>query len=174
MVRLALEFFCDWLRAKQKSQEIADVHSMDSGCPDWHKSPRLSIKYNVDAAFFQSKDRLGCILRDENCMFLTFRTCVIVGVFNVNEGEAMGLLEALSWVRRLGLKKVYFEMDAKVVVEAIKSSGIDIFEFGSIVQSCKDIIRCKHEFSISFIRRQANECDHTLAKASCSYASPIV
>ncbi|XP_073283689.1 uncharacterized protein [Primulina huaijiensis] len=107
-------------------------------------------------------------------MFLRCRTCVIVGVFSVKEGEAMSLLEALSWVRRLGLKKVYFELDAKVVVEAIKSSDVGISEFGSIVQSCKDIIRCEHEFSTSFIRRQANECAHALAKASCSYASPMV
>ncbi|XP_073017389.1 uncharacterized protein [Primulina eburnea] len=142
-VRLALKFLCDWLRAKQLSQEIADAHSLESGCPDWHKPPRLAIKCNVDAAFFpvDQKIGIGCILRNENGKFLRCRTCVIVGAFSVKEGEAMGLLEALSWVRRLGLKKVYFEMDAKGVVEAIKASDVGISEFGFIVKSCKDIIR---------------------------------
>ncbi|XP_073022726.1 uncharacterized protein [Primulina eburnea] len=118
---------------------------MDSGCLDWHKPPRLYIKCNVDAAFFPSDQKIGigCILRDENGMLLRCRSCVVAGMFSVKEGEAMGLLEALSWVRRLGLKKVYFEMDAKVVVESIRYSDV------------------------------ANECAHALAKASCSYASPM-
>lgn len=175
-VRLAMEFLCDWLRAKQISQEIASADSLDSGYSDWYRPPRSFVKCNVDAAFFISEQKIGigCILRDENGMFLRCRTCIIVGMVSVKEGEAMGLREALSWVQSLGLKKVCFEMDAKVVVDAIKSSGADVSEFGSIVQHCKDLIRYEHEFSISFIRRQANECAHALAKVSRSYASPMV
>lgn len=59
-------------------------------------------------------------------------------------------------------------------MEAIHSSSIGISEFGSIVRKCKELIGSEHYFSITFVRRRGNECANALAKASRSYASPMV
>lgn len=88
------------------------------------------------------------------------RTCVLNGLVSFNEGEAIGLREAVIWVQGLGLNKVCFELDAKGVVEAINSSSDGVSEFESIVHSWKELIKNEHGFSVVFTRRQANECAH--------------
>ncbi|XVF75801.1 hypothetical protein PTKIN_Ptkin13bG0216100 [Pterospermum kingtungense] len=55
-------------------------------------------------------------------------------------GFAIGLLEALSWIKELGMHNVYFELDALTVVNVINSHHGDISEFGSIFGSCKNLL----------------------------------
>lgn len=101
-VRLVLEFLCDWLRAKQIFQETTSNNSVDSSCNEWHKPARSFVKCNVDDTLFPSEQKvdLGCVLRDDNGMFLSCRMCVVVGMVGVKEGEAIGLLGFEDWVRR--------------------------------------------------------------------------
>ncbi|XP_073152635.1 uncharacterized protein [Henckelia pumila] len=176
MIRFAREYLYDWLGAKNFNCMIKEPQPGDKSCHMWHKPIRPFSKCNVDAAFFPTEQKigLGCVVRKDDGSFFRARTCVVNGVADVKEGEAIGILEALLWVQSLGLKKVCFELDAKVVVEAINGSNIGVSEFSSIVRQCKNLIRSEQDFSIKFIRRQANECVHALAKASRSYASPMV
>ncbi|KAL8522413.1 hypothetical protein ACS0TY_012525 [Phlomoides rotata] len=45
-----------------------------------------------------------------------------LNVNEVDEGEAMGLYEALSWIKGLGLNYVEVETSAKLVANAIRST----------------------------------------------------
>ena len=46
-------------------------------------------------------------------------------------------------------------------------------EFGSIVNSCLDILSQNPYFSFAFVGRKANEVAHRLARMSQFYASPM-
>ncbi|XP_073133625.1 uncharacterized protein [Henckelia pumila] len=173
---MAQECLSDWMGAKQICNEMQHPENIKTLCTMWHKPAHSIIKCNVDAAFFgdEHKYGIGCLLRDEDGKVVSCRTCIFHGSVDVMEGEAMGLLEALVWVHSLGSKKIFFELDAKGVVDTINADYVGVFEFTSIVHKCKDIIRSEQDFFISFARRQANECTHALAKASSFYVSPTI
>lgn len=86
-----------------------------------------TVKCNVDAVFFDDINTAGVsmVVRDEEGKFLVARTKLIKGLGCVKEGEAIGLLEALSWLRNLGLPSIIFEVDAKIVYLVVKNTNAD-------------------------------------------------
>ncbi|KAL8548845.1 hypothetical protein ACS0TY_007928 [Phlomoides rotata] len=77
------------------------------------------------------------ILHDDSGYFISCRSSVFPGVYRVELGEATELLEALSWIKQLGLEKVKIEMDAKMVVDALCSSDVAISIFHDFIKACK-------------------------------------
>ncbi|KAK6140062.1 hypothetical protein DH2020_026197 [Rehmannia glutinosa] len=86
-----------------------------------NKPPNEWLKVNVDAAFCCQKAAtgLGMVLRNDAGEFIQARTLPIQGVFEVREAEALGVREALSWIRGLGLQRVVIETDAKYIVDGL-------------------------------------------------------
>ncbi|XP_075485321.1 uncharacterized protein LOC142525036 [Primulina tabacum] len=142
----------------------------------WTPPPSGTVKCNIDAAFFDDIKSAGIsmVVRNDEGRFLMARTNLIKGLCCVREGEAIGLLEALSWIRNSNYPKVLFEVDALTVYNAMTESAVDITEFGGIMGRCRDIVATNPCFSVHFTRRQANEVAHVLAKHSRFYASPCV
>ncbi|KAL8467908.1 hypothetical protein ACS0TY_031233 [Phlomoides rotata] len=67
-------------------------------CVCWDK-PRASFwKVNVDDAFFSNSTHtcVNMILRDDQGVFVACKTIVLATFYDVDEGEALGLFEALS------------------------------------------------------------------------------
>lgn len=175
-VSLATKYLCDWLATKHLSNAEINNKEPWSGCLKWHRPPSSFVKCNVDAAFFlQANDMgLGIIVWDDKGNVLVYHSSVIPGCASIREGEALGLLDAIPWVWTLGFSKIIFELGAKVVVKAVQSSCLNISEFGSLIQRCREILHLESNFSICFVWRQANESAHALARACCSYASPTI
>ncbi|XVF80982.1 hypothetical protein PTKIN_Ptkin15bG0119900 [Pterospermum kingtungense] len=90
-------------------------------------------------------------------------------LLTVKNEEAFGLFEALGWICNLGYCKVIFELDSKLVVDAIWSLIADITEFGAITKSCKQVLALEEEFCSSHVKRRVNEITHSLARAAVSY-----
>ncbi|KAL8521049.1 hypothetical protein ACS0TY_011553 [Phlomoides rotata] len=91
----------------------------------------------------------GMIIHDDNGDFVACRLLVIPGVYRVEVGEAMGLLEALSWLKEFCLQRVKVETNAKLVVDAMKStSGV-----------------------VSFIKRVLNEKTHRIARLTMTFSN---
>jgi hypothetical protein len=68
-----------------------------------------------------------------------------------------------------------FELDAKRVVDSFLSTNNDITEFGSIINNCRTLFGLYYEnSSVEFVRIQANEVAHVLAKAATLLATPSV
>ncbi|XVF56012.1 hypothetical protein PTKIN_Ptkin06aG0082300 [Pterospermum kingtungense] len=80
------------------------------------------------------------VVRDVVDSFVIARTCLFAGRGSVKEAEVFGLYEALLWLSSLNVSQVIFEMDAKVVVEAVKTYAYDITEFGSVVQQYRELL----------------------------------
>ena len=70
----------------------------------------------------------------------------------------------------MGKANVVFECDAKVVVDAIHAATVDLSEFGAVIVECKSLLLQGCNYSVQFVRRQANIAAHSLARASRLHA----
>ncbi|KAK6157301.1 hypothetical protein DH2020_011549 [Rehmannia glutinosa] len=154
-VYAAKSFLYDWVQAKMVKGNVFLQEQADIKCPLWHKPPSLSFKCNVDAAIFQKENMVGfgMILRNDMAEFVVCRTTCLQGIPSVKEAEAMGLKEALSWIKELQLNLVSFEVDAKGVADSIRGDDLDLSEFGSLISDCKEILQECPSFSVCFVRR---------------------
>lgn len=83
----------------------------------WLKLSEGRYKCNVDAAFSESTDILGigiCI-KDANGAFVLARADWFSPIIDVDTKEALGLLQAMEWVRDLQLVNMDFEVDSKQI-----------------------------------------------------------
>ena len=68
----------------------------------------------------------------------------------------------MRWAIDNGVKCVCFELDAQRVVQAMKNSKTDIFQFVVIVNHCKCLINDFISCSFSFVSRICNKAVHIL------------
>ncbi|KAL8536667.1 hypothetical protein ACS0TY_012019 [Phlomoides rotata] len=100
---------------------------------------------------------------------------VLSGLYASDEGEAICLFEALSWVLELDLRNVVIEMDAKLVVDAFNATRLDyISVFGDIIQSCKQKYHALPHCSVGWVIREANFVAHRLARIARDFPSPLL
>ncbi|KAL8515131.1 hypothetical protein ACS0TY_014006 [Phlomoides rotata] len=80
----------------------------------------------------------GFVLHDSHGNHLFSRSTTIHGLYSSDEGEAIGLFEALSLIKELDLRNVIIEMDVKLVVDAFNAeNGNSCSVFGDIIDACK-------------------------------------
>ncbi|KAL8518457.1 hypothetical protein ACS0TY_009727 [Phlomoides rotata] len=99
-------------------EEYVKVHNSVFGknvvakCKLWHAPPKGEVKDSLQMG-------INMVLRDDNGEFIACKSLVIPGVYAVGLGEAIGVYEALSWIKGLGMERVVVEMDAKLVFEGM-------------------------------------------------------
>lgn len=69
----------------------------------------------------------------------------------VAQGEASGLLQAITWMHSMGYDKVIFELDCKVVVDKVLAPGADISELGAIIKDCSRLLHSLPNSRVKFI-----------------------
>jgi ribonuclease HI len=161
-------------RSAQNFQSHANITQPASQQTRWSKPSIGRYKCNIDASFSHTDNKvgIGICIRDDNGRFVSARTEWIEPILDVEVGEAMGLLSALRWVDELQLRNMDFEMDCKRVVDGLNSSRTQTSDLGAILSDCRLILATSFVNShVKFIRRQANEVAHTLARVSTSLAS---
>jgi ribonuclease HI len=163
----------DW-RAVRGAATTSGTTSQAEVQQMWRKPMAGRVKCNIDASFPNNSDRvgIGICIRDEHGAFILAKTEWFSPRVDVHIGEAIGLLSALTWVHQLNLGPVEFELDSKRVVDRFHSSSRDLTEFGAIMDHCKFTFSTYYRnSSVEFVRRQANEVAHNLAKAATLSAS---
>ncbi|XP_045822393.1 uncharacterized protein LOC123915300 [Trifolium pratense] len=143
----------------------------------WKKPSSGRMKCNIDASFSSLNNRvgIGVCIRDEFGAYVLAKYEQFTPLCDVRFGEALGLLSALNWVHELNLGPVDFELDSKIVVDSFHSNKCDATELGDIISHCKQLFsNYYNNSSVEFIRRQANEVAHSLAKAATYAASPRI
>ena len=78
---------------------------------------------------------------------------LVDGLFQVKELEALGLREALSWIKNLGLDRVIFESYSLQFVHALQNKVVDISEFGVLIKDCLSLLQGETYFSVAFTKR---------------------
>jgi ribonuclease HI len=163
--------FCSAVRvvaAKPNSVQQASARNL------WCRPVAGKVKCNIDASFPPGSNRvgIGICIRDDQGVFILAKTEWFTPKCEVHLGEALGFLSALNWVHELNLGPVEFELDSKRVVDSFHSSNQDFTEFGVILNQCKLMFSNFYSnSSVEFVRRQANEVAHNLAKAATLSAS---
>jgi len=142
----------------------------------WTKPPPPFLKCNVDCALFNNNSVAGyglCICNSTGQFIAgmsNFSHCSLTPV----EAEAWGLLEAIKFAVVKDMPYVIFESDCKTIVDIVNSSHLPQNELGDILSTCKDLLSIHTSFIVNFVRRQANEVAHSIARASLSNPSPHV
>ena len=86
------------------------------------------------------------------------------GEISVFEAEAVGVLEALIWVYELNIQNVIIETDSMLTVQAINKHSENLLEVGNVLRECCSLLSTRQDISISFVRKQANNVAHMLAR----------
>jgi hypothetical protein len=104
-------------------------------------------------------------IRDKHGAFILAKPEWYTQRSEVHIGETLRLLSALNCVHELQLGPADFELDSKRVVGSFNSLAQDYSEFGVLMDECKFIFPNYYSnSSVEFVRRQANEVVHSLAK----------
>ncbi|KAM6546971.1 hypothetical protein CsatB_027707 [Cannabis sativa] len=129
------------------------------------------VKVNVDAALFSNPHQVGIdlVARDSRGFLIEGCTKTFLGNFPVATAEAMGIREALSWIKTRQWMNVDIESDCLTVIQALRSPIEMISMFGQIVKASKDMLKVSNNVFIYFVRRSANMVAHNFARASILY-----
>ncbi|XP_062102834.1 uncharacterized protein LOC133812999 [Humulus lupulus] len=163
-----------WVQAQDR--EIAPLPNFLSpadGRLSWVKPPLGALKINVDAAIFSAAATYSFagIVRDHEGAFVEAFSVCRAGVVSPELGEALGVREALSWIKKRSWQQVEIETDSLLVVQALRSSTSMASYFGVVTDECKALWKELVSVSIYFVKRSTNEAAHALAKASSTLAA---
>jgi len=143
----------------------------------WQPPMPGRYKCNIDAAFSSSLNRtgIGICVHDSDGTFVLAKVVSLPCLVSVDVGEAFGLHSALQWLSDMQFDNVDFEMDSKLSSDAFLSDKNDTSEFGCIISSCRSLFTALFSNSrVEFVRLQANEVAHVLAREATLLASPAV
>uniref|UniRef100_A0A803NGS4 RNase H type-1 domain-containing protein n=1 Tax=Cannabis sativa TaxID=3483 RepID=A0A803NGS4_CANSA len=98
------------------------VNNTSNNYINWTAPAAGFLKVNVDGAVFSASDSFGVggLARDSNGQFIEAFCMHKAGCFQPSLVEAIGVKEALSWIKNKGWEHVTLETDSLVVVQALQ------------------------------------------------------
>ncbi|XP_062076333.1 uncharacterized protein LOC133781375 [Humulus lupulus] len=158
-----------WRKAQDKTTLLSlSLENNGARSEFWIKPGTNQIKINVDATLFQQESSygFGLVARDSSGRLIEAKTCYQGGVFPDEVVEAMGIKEALSWIKSKNWHNVEIETDSMLSVQSIRSNQIMSSIFGLLIQDCQILLSSLHNVHVRFIRRSANRVAHVVARHS--------
>ncbi|XP_063943005.1 uncharacterized protein LOC135150559 [Daucus carota subsp. sativus] len=144
----------------------------DDGDELWSPPTENKTKINTDAAVFEASSRysFAFAVRNHKGELLEARSVCKEGCTTPECAEAMGIREALSWIKDKRKTDVIVETDCLVAVQAIRGSAPMTSYFGAVIQQCRSLLKEMKDkgVSLKFVKLSANNLAH--AFASCSYS----
>uniref|UniRef100_A0A803QK79 Reverse transcriptase n=1 Tax=Cannabis sativa TaxID=3483 RepID=A0A803QK79_CANSA len=101
-------------------------------------------------------------------------SCCKPGTVTPEIAEAMGVREALSWLKKKGWNRVTIETDYLTVVQAIRSPLPMFSYFGSVISDCKTLLKDVNDMSILHVKRSANSVAHTITRVSSCAVNRVI
>ena len=140
----------------------------------WEKPYFGWLKCNVDAAIFnaQGKFIIGCVIRNSRGKFVTAQCECCPGIFGSREAEALSIIEALSWIKRLQLPSVIIEMHNLQVFLSLTENFSSPNGFELIIEECRSLAMFIEEVQFSFVHRFANSTAYSVARLGGSMSGP--
>ncbi|KAH9647971.1 putative reverse transcriptase/RNA-dependent DNA polymerase [Citrus sinensis] len=133
---------------------VSDSASHGSVC--WLKPNVGWFKCNVDAAIIRSRG----LISD----FIAAKSDILPGSFEAREAKAIGVREALSWLKKFAFHSVNLEIDSLQVFNALHDKVVYPNGFGT-----RALAQSLGEVAFSFVHRSANSTTHTVAKVGGFY-----
>ncbi|XP_074355893.1 uncharacterized protein LOC141695553 [Apium graveolens] len=162
----------EWREVRKRSRGVQGSISTtnQAAARAWIAPQEGEFKLNVDASVVEGQPffTVGMVIRDHAGQFVQGRNSKTAGVVSVLEAEALGVLEALSWLHTLPDMKVLVESDSLNVVNAILADMEYQVEVGHVIEACRSLLGELVNVSVRFVRRQANKVAHLMARVPCS------
>lgn len=165
------------IHANQESHHMSHASQQDHAISvpiydrtKWAAPTPSFLKLNSDAALFHHEQRtgFGFILRDSTNCVIKCSSWTMQGVLDPTVAEALGIREALSWLKANNFSQVEFETDCQLLVFALQQVIQPSTSLGLVVSDCLNLIRELSSISIVFIPRSTNLIAHQLARALSS------
>lgn len=164
---MAMSLLQEWQQSRENAEQ--GNRRLKQQGRKWCKPPEGWVKINLDAACQNQTGEIGvaCVVRDDRGEFLRARSNKMYGNMQAREAEARSLKEALIWTHNWRKQKCIFELDSKLVVDAIHGDrGNSIFH--AIIDDCVENLKHFEEVLVVFEYRSANNVAHLLARAAFS------
>ena len=121
LLNSARHFLFQWQTVRKHQFLVSQPSNAGHGEVCWETPLVGRLKCNVDAAMFDSRGQigLGSVIRDSKGAFMAARCRCILGRFRTRDAEALGVWEAISWIKQLQLSNIIIEMDCLRVYNAL-------------------------------------------------------
>ncbi|XP_060966562.1 uncharacterized protein LOC133034985 [Cannabis sativa] len=162
-----------WRKAQDKTCLLSSSLLHDgSNIEQWTTPASNTVKINVDGAIFEKENAygFGVVACDSNGQIIDFIAKYYHGTYKANVVEALGVKEALSWLKAKGWSTIEVETDSLLTVQAIFSKQQISYVFGLITNDCKILLSSSPNASLRFIKRSAYRVAHFVARRSRFYS----
>lgn len=175
VVNSAISSLNQWRSVQDKTfSRFMAFMNHDDGVEHWYPPMTNRVKINVDAAIFEDSHNFShaVIVRDHDGNLVEAMSKCMQGKPSPDVAEALGIKEALSWVKNGSWVDAIIESDCLQVVQAIRSPTPCLSYLGRVVKECQDILASlsRRNICLRFVKRSANRVAHYLARYSCSNA----
>ncbi|XP_060973872.1 uncharacterized protein LOC133039089 [Cannabis sativa] len=138
-----------WRHAQNSTLEVSwpGIQAGD-GAEHWILPQVNSIKINVDTTMFERENGFGfcMVARDSNGFLIEGRTTFLTGQVEPKVAEAMGVREALSWIKDHQWQSTSLETVCLLVVQVLGCTFSMISLFGHVIDDCRPNI-VAHNFA---------------------------
>lgn len=93
-------------------------------------------------------------------------------VFLLAVAEALGIQEALSWIKRMDFGPIIIETITLLVVNAISHSTSNVSSLGLVIEDCIALLKYMLGCKVSFVKSLENHVAYTLVEVSDSMFGP--
>ncbi|XP_037491160.1 uncharacterized protein LOC105631710 [Jatropha curcas] len=158
------------LASWQKAQRTSPGSGIGPGTPvssQWLPPLVGTLKINFDATLHPSigYGAVGAVISNCNRGFVSTATSSLQGCSSLAVVEAQALRTVLSWLLSgYSNLKIQIETDCLQVYCAMRNSVQDWSEFGIVISEYKLLLVQLPNVTLAWIRRQANDIAHVLAK----------
>lgn len=142
--------------------------TQEDGDERWVAPKDNKVKVNTDAAIFSSTNcySFAFIVRNHEGALVEAQSRCCPGNAKPEIAEALGIREALSWLKEHDHSDVDVETDCLVPVQAIRGPSILLSYFGRIIEDCKALVEVfkGRKVSVKFVKRSANHVANFIAR----------
>ena len=175
VVNSAILVLNQWQSAQDRSfDNLFGFITPSDGKEHWQLPQMNTIKVNTDAALFEDSGHFSfsILARDHEGNMVEDKACCKQGSIAPELAEAIGVREALSWIKSKNWPHVIIETDCLVVVQAIRSSYVSLSYFGIVIDECKQHLSDLRgrRVILNFVKRSVNAVAHFLARSTSSLA----
>ncbi|XP_062085639.1 uncharacterized protein LOC133791738 [Humulus lupulus] len=141
----------------------------------WHPPDTNCLKVNVDAGLSKEKGRWGCaaVARDSFGQFRGFRSLLLDRPVEPFVAELIAIRVGMNLGLELGPASFSVESDSLNAVQAISSPTEGYRDWDGLTQSLLALMASPRFLGCSFVRREANNLAHFLAKLTLEMGDSV-